>query len=298
MDVNSGMKFLLAIGSKEYSGPTLNIGIRIAKAFNAQLCIVYVGDKPKELYAGRVNLALDSMAKWQLYHPGIDVLEWAFHYLVKSGYLESSEKNGFNPENIVQDGDRFRMVLHGSYGEKVDLVLREGEIINELKNECETDDYNLTIIGGSKKRRMAHDLLQYLPSSILVVKNMDPKKKYKLLLCVDDSGNTRSAVRFGAEIAKNQNMFVDILTVSKTKKFGQDYKRAANSAGRYLKTQKIKYEQHFVTGDPVNSFIEYAGDDHILVMGASRQAPLKIFFLGSKPIKTLRKINLPVLVVR
>ena len=292
------MKFLLAVGSKEYSEPTLNIGSRIAKAFNADLSIVYVGEKPREMYEGRVNLALDTLSKWEIYHPGIDVLRWAFEYLQKLGYLEGGEENGFDPENIVEEGKRFRMVLKGSYGRNVDLILREGQIIDELRRECGTDEYTLTIIGGSKKRRMAHDLVQYLPTSIFVVQNLDPSKKYKLLLCVDDSKATKSAVRFGATIAKNQGMFVNTLTVSKTTLFGKGYRGAAKAAGRYLKSQKIPFEQHFITGDPVKTFLDFSGDDHIIVMGDSKRSPLKKFFFGSKPIKTIEKASCPILVVR
>ena len=292
------MKFLLAIGSKEYSEPTLTIGSQIAKSFNADLSIVYVGEKPKQLYEGRISLVRDTLARWEIYHPGIEVLKWAFEFLRNSGYLEESEGNGFHPENIVQERNRFRMVLIGSYGKDVNLLLREGDIIDELRRECQEDDYTLTIIGGSQDRRMAHDLVQYLPTSIFVVQNFDRSKDYKLLLLVDDSEATKRAIRFGATIAKNQNMFVNTLTVSKTSRFGPGYRRAAKAAGRFLKSQKIPYEQHFLTGDPVNTFLDFAGDDHILVMGASSQSPLKMFFMGSKPIKTLEKAKTPILIVR
>ncbi len=292
------MKFLLAVGSKEYSEPTLNIGSRIAKAFEADLSVVYVGPKPKEMFAGRVNLALDSMVKWEIYHPGIDVLRWAFDYLNSSGYLESEQINGFNPENIVQENDRIRMVLQGSYGRKVDLILREGETIDELRREAQTEVYNLTIIGGSQKRSMAHDLIQYIPTSIFVVKSFDTNRDYRLLLLVDDSEATKRAVRFGATIAANQGMAVDTLTVSKTDHFGHGYSRAAKAAGRFLKSKGIPHEQHFLTGDPVGTFVEFAGETHLMVMGASSKSPLKKYFMGSKPIKTLEMARAPILIVK
>ena len=189
------MKFLLAIGSKEYSEPTLQIGSQIAKSFDAHLGIVYVGSKPRQIYESRVSLARDSLARWEIYHPGVEVLHWAFDYLRKSGYLEEKDENGFHPENIVEEASRFRLVLPGSYGRDVSLILREGDIIEELRKECGQDSYTLSIIGGSKGRRMAHNLLQYIPTSMFVAKDVDQKKKYKLLLCVDDSKATKRAVR-------------------------------------------------------------------------------------------------------
>ncbi len=292
------MKFLLAVSSEEYSGPTLRMGSQIAKSFDALLNVIYVGPKPKELFAGRVSLARDSLAKWEIYHPGIEVLRWAFKDLQSSGYLEDAGENGFNPLNMVEEKDRFRLVLPGSYGQEIDLVLREGEIIDELRKECGEEDYTLSIIGGSKGRNMAHDLLQYLPTSVLVMKNVDLEKSYRLLLCVDDSSATKRAVRFGGTIAKRMGMAVTLLTVSKHDDFGEGYTNAAKSAARYLDTLHVDYEQKFLTGDPVGTFIETAGDDHLIVMGASSRSPLAKFFLGSKPMKTLEKANCPILVVK
>ena len=293
------MKFLLAIGGKEYSQPTLDIGSRIVRSFGAGLSIVYVGRKPKQIYDSGVQLAMDSLAKWEIYHPGVDVLQWAFEYLKESGFLKTDlSAADFDPKNLVGSGSRFRMVLPGSYGNDIDLILREGEIIDELRQELNKDEYFMTIIGGSKKRNMAHNLIQYLPTSIFVVQNYKRDITYKLLLLVDDSEATKRAIRFGATIAKQQKLFINMLTVSKKEGTNVGYERAAEEAGKLLKAQGVDFEQHTRIGDPVDTFIEFAGDDNILVMGASSQSPLKKFFMGSKPIKTLQRANTPILIVR
>lgn len=293
------MKFLLAIGSKEFSKPTLKIGSRFAKSFGAALGIVYVGEKPKQVFEDRVLLARDALANWQIYHPGVDVLQWAFKYLRESEFFaETEEGNAFHPENMVEEKGRFRMVLPAAYGENVSLILREGDIVGELRRECIEDSYALTMIGGSKERRMAHNLIQYIPTSVFVIKNVDISRKYQVLICVDDSEATKRAVKFGATIAENLHMPVVLLTVSKSTRFGPGYRGAARSAGKFLDSQGITYKQEFLTGDPVRTFVDFAGDNHVIVMGASTQSPLKKFFVGSKPIKTLELANSPILVVR
>lgn len=293
------MKFLLGIGSKEFSEPTLNIGSRIAKSFDASLSIVYVGEKPRQVFEDRVKLARDALANWEIYHPGIEVLKWAFEYLHDSSFLEEKEEiDVFRPENMVEEKGWFRMVLPARYGQTISLILREGDIIGELRRECTQNGYTLTIIGGSKKRRMAHNILQYIPSSVFVIKNVDLSREYNVLLCVDDSDATKRAVRFGATIAENLGMKVELLTVSKTRRFGSGYRGAAKSAARFLRSRNIPYNQQFLTGDPVKTFVDVAGDDHIIIMGASTQSPLKKFFVGSKPIKTLELASSPILVVR
>jgi len=191
------------------------------------------------------------------------------------------------------------MILPTTAGCKVELTLREGELIQELRDELQLDDYALTIIGGSQgKRHMAHDLIQYLPSSIFIARGMDLRKKYKLLLLVDDSEATKSSVIFGAEIARTEKWDVRTLTVSKTKRFGLGYSGAAQKAKAYLEKHDIPVEQFFLTGDPVTTFVNFAGDDHIIIMGASSANPLKKLFVGSKPIKTLKQTSGPILIVK
>ena len=97
------MKFLLAISSIEFSGPTLKVGAMIAQAFNAQLNVVYVGKKTKAMHEGPLDLTRSNLSKWNILHPGIEVLEWAFKEL-KSICPENDElkEAEFNPEHIKQ----------------------------------------------------------------------------------------------------------------------------------------------------------------------------------------------------
>lgn len=294
------MKFLLAISSSKYSGPTLRAGAMIAQAFDAELNVVYVGAKLKGLQEGPLDLSRENLAKWNIYHPGIEVLKWAFQELKEicpaNDELKSAE---FNPEHIKEDQNRYKLILPTTKGCKVQLTLREGELIQELRDELQLDDYALTIIGGSQgKRHMAHDLIQYLPSSIFVARGLDLKKKYKLLLLVDDSEATKRSVAFGAEIAKTEHWEVRTLTVSKTKRFGRGYSGAAKKAKAALEKRDIPVEQFFLTGDPVTTFVDFSGDDHIIIMGASTANPLKKLFFGSKPIKTLERSTVPILIVK
>ena len=42
------MKILIAIGSKDFSKPTLKLGMKVAQAFNAKTTIIDVGEKISE----------------------------------------------------------------------------------------------------------------------------------------------------------------------------------------------------------------------------------------------------------
>lgn len=290
------MRFLVAIGSKEFSSDTLDLAIRVARAFDANLSVVCVGQARRELHEGRSRLAFDSMAKWEFSHPGSEVLLWAFERLTSSEML-GPEAGTFHPELLVEEGSRFRYKVPAGERE-VDLVLREGEIVSELRSECEAGNYAVTIIGPSASRRMGHAIIEYLPTSVLVARRLDPDRPTRLLLCVDDSTLTPKAVRYAAIIAEKNRMAVDALTVSKTRRFGSGYRGASERAMEQLRSRSIDCADHFLTGDPAKTIVEFAASNHLIVMGSSTRSPIAKFFLGSKPIRVAESARAPVLVVK
>ena len=72
-------------------------------------------------------------------------------------------------------------------------------------------NFDVTIIGGSQKRRMAHDLIQYLDSSIFVVNQYDHNKSYRLLVAVNDSPHNAKAVKFGVRVSQAFDVDVDLV---------------------------------------------------------------------------------------
>ena len=75
------MKILIAIGSKDFSKPTLKLGMKVAQAFNAKTTIIDVGEKISEFSSQLVELAQDQLESWGFFGAGGDVLEWGFYYL-------------------------------------------------------------------------------------------------------------------------------------------------------------------------------------------------------------------------
>ncbi|HCI15745.1 MAG: universal stress protein [Candidatus Marinimicrobia bacterium] len=294
------MKILIAVSNKEYSGPTLRVGIRVARAFKASTTIVDVGEKVSEFNAKVVGLSQERLESWNFDRPGVDVLEWAFEFLAEKKFIEPTEIEAGFPKNTLVDtgGNRSEVYLKGTICEDVNLILRNGEIISELRDEVAGHQYDVTIIGGSKKRRMAHDLIQYIDSSIFIVNQFDPDKLYKILLAVDDSKGTRKAVKYGARVAQAFNIDVDILTISKTEHFGEDYKNAAERAAKFIRRCGINYKNIYKVGDPSEVIKEVAGNNHIIVMGTSTRNPLKKFFKGSKPLKVMENCHCPILIVK
>ena len=294
------MKFLIAVGSKEYSESTLRVGMQIAKSFQAAVTIVYVGPKVSDFSLPHVRLAQERMEEWDFDRPGVEVLEWAFNFLAKNDYITSTTiESGFPKNTLVQtDGNRCDVYLQGTISTDVNLILRNGDIISELRDEVARGGFDVTIIGGSQKRRMAHDMIQYIDSSILIVNKYNPDKTYGLLLPVDDSRKTPQAVKYGVRVAQAFGIKVDLLTVSKTNKFGKGYRNAAKRAAKMMRRMGIEYENHFKHGDPAVVIRETAGNDHIIVMGTSTKNPIAKFFMGSKPLQVMESNPCPILIVK
>ena len=294
------MKILIAVSSKEYSGPTLDVGMNIARALKASTTIVDVGQKISEFSSKDVSLANELMESWDLDRPGVDVLEWAYTYLAENKFIESQTiELGFPKNLLVESGsNRAEVYLKGSVVENLNLILRNGDIIEELRDEVQTYNYDVAIIGGSGKRSMAHDLIQYIDSSIFIVNNFNVKQDYRILLAVDDSSGTAKAVKYGVRVAQAFGIDVDLVTISRDDHFGEGYKNASARAAKLMRRSGVAAETLFKVGEPVNTIIEIAGNNHIIIMGASTQSPIAKFFMGSKPLNVIEACNCPVLIVK
>jgi len=289
------MKFLIAIkNTADKSKNILDIGCKIAEGFAADLTICFVGKKSKALIEGDVNLTRQSLAEWNIYHPGLEVLEWAFNILKEKGFTGDTE---FNVENLVEDKERIRMVLPQTSDYKIRLVLREGDLLSELKKEVKLAEFDIAIIGTPQRKRMTHQIAQFLDTSIFFVKNFNLNWKYKIILCVDDSRATKRAVIFSTRISKQFNAEITSLTVSKTSFFEKGYRDAYIWAERYLNRQGIPFNCKLLSGNPVDIFVREAGEDHIIIMGKAKGNEILKFIWGSKPIHTAQRANCPVLLV-
>jgi len=140
-----------------------------------------------------VTLSRDAMLSWDIHHPGVEVLRWAYERLQEYEFVDPGEAP-IDPNNLVADANRIRVVVPHTHGEKIRLIMREGDPVDQLKQETEYRDYVLTIVGGGSAKRLTNQLVQFIDTSLLFVKNFDPDWNYNLLLCFDDSRATRRAV--------------------------------------------------------------------------------------------------------
>ena len=294
------MKILIAIGSKNFSKPTLRLGMKVAQAFKAKTTIIDVGEKISEFSSHLVELAQDQMESWDFDPPGVDVLEWAFNYLSDNKLIDSKQiETGFPKNRLIDDGeDRKLVYLSGTVCDDVNLILRNGDIISELRAEVQFGKYDVTIIGRSRKRNMSHDLLQYINSSVLIVNNYQNEKFDKILLPLNDSSGMMKVAKYAIRVALALKVSIEILTV--TNKEDSDVVNGSkiDKLIKLIRRSGVAHFHKIEEGDIVEKIVKRAGKDKIIVMKASSMSPIQRFFKGSIPLSVMNECDVPILIVK
>ncbi len=294
------MNILIAIGGKEYSKPTLDLGMKVANALEATTTIAYVGKKISQFSEKDVSVVHQNLDDRELYRPGVRTLEWAYDFLESRNYINKKDPNiTFNDHLIIdEENSRMRVLLKGSHSNKIDLILRTGEIIDQLRSEVETTGQDITIIGGGGNKGVHHKLVQFIDSSVMVVKNYSVNKKYKILLPVNNSMGSNKAIEIAQQFAKSKKLAVEIITVLENKSSDEQLKNILDKTEKRLTKAGIKNTATVLEGNPIKTIVEYAKDDSLIMLGVSPKNPILKYFFGSKPISIAQQCNCPVLIAK
>ena len=293
------MKILIAIGGREFSKPTLDLGMKIANSFKSSTTIAYVGKKISQFSEKDVSVVHQNLDDRELYRPGIRTLEWAYDFLISKKYIEEKDSNKFNDYLLVdEENSRMKVLLKGQQSDKIDLIMRTGEIIEQLKNEVEANKHDITIIGGGGNKGIHQKLVQFIDSSVFVVKNYSVNKKYKILLPINESKGSDMAIETAINFAKSYKLDVEIVSVPEGKKSIEEVEKILlKTKDKFLKN-KIKASIKLINGSAVKSIVNHAKDDSIVILGVSPKNPIIKYFFGSKPLSIAQKCNCPVLITK
>ncbi len=293
------MKILIAIGGKEFSKPTLDLGMKIANSFKSSTTIAYVGKKISQFSEKDVSVVHQNLDDRQLYRPGIRTLEWAYDFLISKKYIEETDTNKFDDYLLVdEENSRMKVLLKEQHSDNIDLIMRTGEIIEQLKDEVEVNKHDITIIGGGGNKGIHNKLIQFIDSAVFVVKNYSVSKKYKILLPVNDSKGSEKAIDTAINFAKSYKLTVEIVAVYENRKSHEKTdKLLLRTKNKFLKN-KINASTKILEGSTVNAIVDHAKDDSIIILGVSPKNPIMKYFFGSKPISIAQKCNCPVLITK
>jgi nucleotide-binding universal stress UspA family protein len=293
------MKILIAIGGREFSKPTLDLGMKIANSFKSSTTIAYVGKKISQFSEKDVSVVHQNLDDRELYRPGIRTLEWAYDFLISKKYIEEKDSNKFDDYLLVdEENSRMKVLLKGEQSDKIDLIMRTGEIIEQLKDEVDTNKHDITIIGGGGNKGIHQKLVQFIDSSVFVVKNYSVNRKYKILLPINESEGSNMAIETAINFAKSYKLDVEIVSVPEGKKSIKEVEKILHNTKDKFSKNKIKATTKVIDGSVVNSIVNHAKDDSIVILGVSPKNPIMKYFFGSKPISIAQKCNCPVLITK
>ena len=293
------MKILIAIGGREYSKPTLDLGMKIANSFKSSITIAYVGKKISQFSEKDVSVVHQNLDERELYRPGIRTLEWAYDFLISKEYIQEKVANKFDDYLLVdEENSRMKVLLKGQQSDNIDLIMRTGEIIEQLKNEVETNNHDITIMGGGGNTGIHQKLIQFIDSSVFVVKNYSVNKKYKILLPVNDSKGSDMAIETAINFAKSYKLNVEIVSVPEGNKPIDEVENILKKTKEKFSKNRIRTSTKLIDGTPVNSIIDYAKDNSIIILGVSPKNSIMKYFFGSKPLSIAQKCNCPVLITK
>ena len=293
------MKILIAIGGKEFSKPTLDLGMKIANSFKSSTTIAYVGKKISQFSEKDVSVVHQNLDDRQLYRPGIRTLEWAYDFLISKKYIEETDTNKFDDYLLVdEENSRMKVLLKEQHSDNIDLIMRTGEIIEQLKDEVEVNKHDITIIGGGGNKGIHNKLIQFIDSAVFVVKNYSVSKKYKILLPVNDSKGSEKAIDTAINFAKSYKLTVEIVAVYENKKSHEKTDKLLLRTKNMFLKNKINASTKVLEGSTVNAIVDHAKDDSIIILGVSPKNPIMKYFFGSKPISIAQKCNCPVLITK
>ena len=101
------MKILIAIGGREFSKPTLDLGMKIANSFKSSTTIAYVGKKISQFSEKDVSVVHQNLDDRELYRPGIRTLEWAYDFLISKKYIEETKsKCQLSTYHLITDNNQ------------------------------------------------------------------------------------------------------------------------------------------------------------------------------------------------
>jgi nucleotide-binding universal stress UspA family protein len=289
----------MCIGGVEASAETIRFGGRIARAFAADISLLYVQPRVPHAVRQEIRMASEKLSEWAIELPSVKILRAACDILAEEGILRSpAAAEQIRPE-VLKPGIRgaYELLLAGTEGRNVHLRIREGDIVSEVNKEIESSENDLVILGASRRRAILHKLVQFIESSVLIVK--EPRDTvYEFLLCTDSSPAARKAELFAAKLARFLNHRVLVLSVAKFKSREHVAMEGAERTARFLARAGVAHSVAVKTGNVVDEIVCLARQDTVVVMGASRQSEIRKFLFGSKSTRVIERVHCPVLIVK
>jgi len=210
--------------------------------------------------------------------------------------VDQGEKMGVDVKPLVVNGIPTREIVDAS--RNYDLI---------VMGTAARTGVSLLLLGS-----VAQKVIRFSSCPVLVISSVHPAglKCHRIMIPTDGNDNTRTAIRYGLEMAGIFNAEVTALSVSSGKSsppaLTEDVEHFPPEVGHkavdYVVNEGrklgIAVKPAIVTGSPANEIIKASSQQDLIVMGTNGHTGLDYLRLGSVAEKTVRHARCPVLVVR
>ncbi len=293
------MRFLICLRGEEASRPTLHFGALMASRLSTDITVLYVATGVRRSFSTEAAIAREKMSEWAMESTGNQVLRYARQHLESMGLVRRLETQPDLHEEIVPTADDVSEIrIVGKGGENVSFRLREGDALEEILKEMRSRRYDLLVIGSGKEiGGLMEKLLQFSPSSVLIVKNLKDIR-YRILVATDATPPAHRAELLAIKTASVLKMELTFLSVVRTKGEREFMDKHLERMTNLCTLKRVPFRIQIASGNIVSETAAAAGEDHIIFLGRSRRGTLKKLFLRSKAIKIANAANCPILLVK
>lgn len=296
-------KILLYTDGQSYSTKALHLAADLKHQLNAELSIITVRSgthATESIPPVGVDFSLSRKSELP---KGIQILIHALENLTSTGLF-------IPPTNItIHDiSNGYIFAYKTLSGDRVPFSIRYGHFIEVLNQEVVEKNYNLVIIAPPRRNRLRRFVLGDttrilaldLHAPILVVRGGNLNSKF--MICEDGSPSARQIFPFLKQLFPAIRKTMEIIWVQNPE-LSETESQSARAYLDKLSAWLDKYGKTNalveVTADqPIDSILNKAGDDSVIVLGASLRHDVYRRMLGSLPLQVISKTESSVLLVK
>jgi nucleotide-binding universal stress UspA family protein len=297
------MKILIYTDGKPVAAAALRLGATLAERIEGEIALITVrAGTPATEEPPPVGVEIPQ-GQWSEFQPGIQILIQAMENLTKTGLL--SQQNSIKI-SAVRNGYLF--LGSTPSGRRVSFYERYGHLIELLNHEIDQHYHDLVVIApprrsglgrfvaGDKARQIAIDL----HASVLIARGggLDGR----LLVCADGSPSARRLFPLLKRLLPAVSGKVDLIWVrasDATEEETEAGNECVQRARAWLDSCGKEGNLLLRQGErPQELIVEEAGDDSVVVMGATLRHDVHHRVRGSLPLQVLAKTESSVLLAK
>ena len=297
------MKILTYKHEKNAVEKVLRIGVELSQRVDAEICFLTARSgtpATEEPPPVGVDIPWEQRSELQ---PGIQILTKAMELLTTTGFLAPQDSINIR---AVRNGYLFLGATPS--GRRVPFYERYGHLLEVLNYEVDEHQQDLVVVGAPRRQGLgrfvsgdrANHLARDLHASVFLVRNGDLNSRF--LVCADGSPSARRLFPLLKQLLPAIRGPVDLMWVREPDASDEE-KEAGNEcvqrARAWLEGCGKEGDVLLREGERPEELIrEEAGDESVIVMGASLRHDMHRRLRGSVPLQVLAKTESSVLLAK